>query len=510
VCPPRAIFGLLIMGIVFRQGAINTAILFAGILIGFVNEFILLRNMLQEEQVGLIKLLLSVTAVFAQFGALGGINTLLRYFPYFRNKEAHHGGALFGFLAIGGLGFGLVALFLWLFRAAVEARFAENSLLFTQYYALLYPLILFSLNFLLLEAYAKSNYRTVASAFLQEIVLRLLITLSVGLYALGWISIHEFYLAFTAANCLVTVFLAAWIIRTGDWLIKPVAGFFRGPLFRQMLGFGFITLLSNFSARLYTSIDSIMIGQQIGLSAVAIYMTGSYLSSVIMAPGRSLIRIASPLVADHWKNNNMAAMNKLYRQVAVNSFVVSSWVFLVLYASTGALFSLIPPSFAPAIPVFVALGIARIYDMATGINGTILATSSKYYFVAAGNLLTAAVAIGTNLWLIPRYGIQGAGLATLITILSTNTLRVLFVYRAFGLFPFSRSILGALFAALLAWGSLEGAMRLSGGTGNVWADAILGTMLVSGCFLGIILPLRVSEDLHERLLKVWKRFGPRG
>lgn len=497
------------MGIVFRQGAINTAILFAGILIGFVNEFLLLRNLLEEEQVGLIKLLLAVTAVFAQFGALGGINTLLRYFPYFRNREEQHGGALFGFLAIGGAGFGFVALFLWIFRGAVEARFAENSLLFTQYYALLYPLILFSLNFLLLEAYAKSNYRTVASAVLQEVVLRLLITISITGYAFGWITIHQFYLAFTAANCLVTVLLALWIVQTGDWLIKPVAGFFKGPLFKQMLGFGFITLLSNFSARLYTSIDSIMIGQQVGLSAVAIYMTGSYLSSVIMAPGRSLIRIASPLVADHWKNNNMTAMNKLYRQVAVNSFVVSSWVFLVLYASTGALFSLIPESFAPAISVFAALGIARIYDMATGINGTILATSSKYQYVAVGNLLTAAVAIGTNIWLIPRYGIQGAALATLITILSTNTLRVLFVYRAFGLFPFSRNILGAVFAAMLAWGVFEGLKYLTGGTGNVWADAALGSLLVSLCFLGIILPLRVSEDVHERLVKLWKRFGPK-
>ncbi len=493
------------MGIVFRQGALNTAILFAGILIGFVNEFLLLRNFLEQDQVGLIKLLTSVSALFAQFGALGGVNTLLRYFPFFRDKDHNHGGILFGFLAIGGAGFGLVALSMLIFQGSIEARYATRSPLFSEYFYLLYPLILFALNFLLLEAYAKSNYRTLASSVLQEIVLRVMTTLIVGAYAFHWISIHQFYLLFTAANCVITIMLAIWIARTGDWLIRPVAAFFRGPRFREMMGFGLLTLMSNFSARLYTSIDSIMIGDRIGLAAVAVYMTGSYLSSVVMAPGRSLIRIASPLVADYWKSGDMTAMNKIYRQVAINSLIVCGWVFLVLYTTSGALFSLIPPDFSRAIPVFIALGIARVYDMATGLNGVILATSNHYRYVAFGNLVTGFIAVGANALLIPHFGIQGASWATLITIFTTNSFRVLFVYRMYKIFPFSWNALGVMGAGGLAMLLFILVKNWSGGTGNVWLDGTIGAVLVSVCFFGIILPFRLSADIHERLEKTWAR-----
>lgn len=496
------------MGIVFRQGVLNTGIIFAGILIGFLNEFILLRNFLEQDQIGLIKLLLQVSALFAQFGALGGVNTLLRYFPYFRNRETQHGGVLFGFLAIGAAGFGLVALFLQVFQGATTARFAANAPLFTEYFYLLYPLILFTLNFYLLEAYAKSNYRTVASAFLREIILRIFITACVTAYIWNWIDIHEFYLLFTAANCLVTVLLAGWIILQGDWLIRPSAAFFRGPQFREMIGFGLLSLVSNFSALLYTSIDTIMIGARIGLAAVAIYATGSFLSSVIMAPGRSLIRIASPLVADHWKKEDMVAMDKLYRQVSINSLIAGSWLFLAIYAGTGAIFELIPPSFAPAIPVFLLLGIARVYDMATGINGTILMTSRYYQYVAIGNVLTGVTAVATNALLIPRLGIPGAALATLITILLTNSLRVWFVWRRFGLQPFGWNALWTVLAAA-ATGGLQYLLFVRwGGTGNVWLDAFLGILLVSAMFMGISLRLKLSPDLDERVQKSWKRWGP--
>ncbi len=495
------------MGIVFRQGAINTGILFAGILIGFVNEFILLRNFLEQEQVGLIKLLVQVTALFAQFGALGGVNTLLRYFPFLRNRDTNHEGALFGFLAIGAAGFGLVALFLLIFQGSIESRYQERSPLFAEYFYLLYPLILFMINFLLLEAYAKSNYRTVASSFLYEVGLRLMITACVSAYALNWLSIHQFYLLFTAANCLVTVLLAIWLAVQGDWLIKPARSFFTGLRFREMLGFGLFNLLSGFSARLFSSIDSIMIGDRIGLGAVAVYVTGSYLSSVITAPARSLLRVASPLVAEYWKSNDMQAMEKLYRQMTVNSQILTIWLYLLVYAITPALFSLIPPEFAPAVFVFLALGCAAILDSTLYLSTVILGTSHRYYYVLIGNLSTGVFAVLANALLIPRFGIMGASWATFLTMVLSNTFRLIFVYRHFKLSPFSVNTFYAALAGGATWLLLHFGWKNGLATGGVWADSIIGAVLVSVVFLGAVLSLRLSDDIDQRLKELRKKLG---
>jgi O-antigen/teichoic acid export membrane protein len=496
------------MGIVFRQSALNTLILFAGILIGFVNEFLLLRNILEADQVGLIKLLIQVSALLAQFAALGGANTLLRYFPTFRDRESRHGGILFGMLAVGSVGFLLAGLLLLGFQPAIEARFSERSPLFSDYFYLLYPLIWCTINFVLLEAYAKSNYRTVASTALYEVVLRVFVMLSITAYALQWISVHQFYLVFTAVNCSISFLMAFWLAWNKDLLLRPSLAFFRGSRFRGMMGFGLLSLLSDFSARLFTSIDSIMIGDRIGLAAVAIYVTGSYLCSVMMAPGRALIRIASPLVADFWKRDDRQQMNKLFEQVATNSLVLSAWLYLLVWSGSPALFTLIPPEFAPAIAVFAVLGAGRVFDMVTGLSGVILGTSSHYRFIAVFNAFSAVLAVGSNLLLIPRYGIAGASWATTLTILVSNSLRMAYLYRHYGFFPFSMRSLYILMAGLAAWGAWQAMIWLGLASGSVWVQSALSMVLVSAVFMGSVMAFRLSPEIDEKL-SAWRSGGSR-
>jgi len=493
------------MGIVIRQGIWNTAILFAGIGIGFVNEFLLLRNFLAEDQVGLIKILIQASMLLVQLAALGGVNTVLRFFPFYRDRDKQHGGFLFGILGIGAAGLAVVGLGMVLFQDQLEARYALRSPLFSTYAYLLYPLVVFTLAFTLLEAYAKSNFRTIAPAFIQQVVLRLLISLLIAAYVWGWLDDRGFYYAFTAANCLTAGMLLYWLWRNGDLRLQPRRSFFQWASLRGMLGFGFLTMLSAFSARFYTSIDSLMLGDQIGLSAVAIYLTGSYLASVIMAPGQSLMRVASPLVANHWKTGDMGAMGLLYRQISNNNFLLCAGMYLLVFAGSSALFTLIPAVYQGAITVFLILGAARIIDMATGLNGVIMITSRFHYTVFASNLITGVIAVLTNVWLIPRYGIQGAAMATAITILTSNGLRVLFVGFVFGLWPFGwRTAWLALLTAstgMTVWGLSE-ALPIAW---SPWISSPLLVVVVVVLFGGIALGTRLSPDLNAMLERQWKQ-----
>jgi O-antigen/teichoic acid export membrane protein len=496
------------MGIVIRQGIWNTAILFAGIGIGFVNEFLLLRNFLEEDQVGLIKILIQASVLLVQLAALGGVNTVLRFFPYFRDRDKQHGGFLFGILAIGAAGLALVGLGMVLFQDQLEARYAVRSPLFSTYAYLLYPLVVFTLAFTLLEAYAKSIFRTIAPAFIQQVLLRLLISVLIATYVWGWLDDRGFYYAFTAINCLTAGMLLYWLWRSGDLRLQPQKSFFEWNSLKGLLGFGFLTMLSAFSARFYTSIDSLMLGEQIGLSAVAIYLTGSYLASVIMAPGQSLMRVASPLVANHWKSGDMGAMGILYRQMSNNNLLLCSGVYLLVFAGSGALFTLIPATYQGAIPVFLILGAARIFDMATGLNGVIMITSRYHYSIFASNLATAFIAVGSNLWLIPRYGIQGAAMATAITILASNGMRVLFVGFVFGLWPFGLRTAWLVLLTVSSGLGLGWLRQTLPSDWSPWFSSPLLVVLVVLCFGGTALAGRLSPDLNDLLERRWKQWRP--
>ena len=71
------------MGIVIRQSFWNTIYTYSGLVIGYVNTVLLFPVMLDPEQFGLTRVLISFTLILAQFAQLGIGNTIVRFFPRF-------------------------------------------------------------------------------------------------------------------------------------------------------------------------------------------------------------------------------------------------------------------------------------------------------------------------------------------------------------------------------------------------------------------------------------------
>ena len=63
-------------------------------LLDFSPSAILFPRILSPDEIGLLKLLVSFSIIFAQLGSLGFINAINRLFPYFRHKESGHQGFL--------------------------------------------------------------------------------------------------------------------------------------------------------------------------------------------------------------------------------------------------------------------------------------------------------------------------------------------------------------------------------------------------------------------------------
>ena len=72
------------MGIVRRSG--YTALLsYIGFFIGYGNMLWLFPYAFRPEEIGLIRLLLAVAALFATLFSLGGSQVAIKFFPYFSN-----------------------------------------------------------------------------------------------------------------------------------------------------------------------------------------------------------------------------------------------------------------------------------------------------------------------------------------------------------------------------------------------------------------------------------------
>jgi len=484
-----------------REGIWNTLISYTGIVIGYVNTILLFPNFLDAEQVGLTRLLITISTMFAQFSALGFMNMSTRYFPYFRDKEKQHHGFLFLLLSVPLLGFMVLTVLFLLFKPLVVNYYQENSALLIDYYYYIIPLALFTLLFELFSAYLRSLFKTIVSSFAKDLLLRLLTSLLIFVFSLGWIDFRDFVLLYIGLNSVLVLVLVVYILWLKQLFVWPKwSGLALFPL-REMLVFGFFTFLGNVSTTIITTVDQVMIASY-SLGANGIYTTAFFMTSAIMVPARSIYKIANPQVAEYWKEQDMKKMDRLYKQITLINLIVGLLLFIGIWGNIDTIFSFMPEAYRAGKYVVLFLSMARIVDLATGINGIILATSEKFRWDLLFSVVLALLTVWTNLYFIPLYGINGAALASMISYVIINLARLFFVQWVYKIQPFALSSVTVTVIAALALG----ASYLLPYLGNKYLDLALRSLLLVGVYGSLLLGLKVYPEMNAWLRQIVRRF----
>ncbi|GAB2952526.1 flippase [Hymenobacter coalescens] len=442
------------MGIVRRQGLRNTVISYFGLGLGFVNTALLMPRFLAADQVGLTRVLLSLATIYAQLSAFGFASVGIRFFPYFRNREAGHQGFLPLLLGLPLLGFAVVTAAYWLGQPLILRAYEHDAALLGPYYGWGALLALFILLYSLQDAYLKGLYHTAFSSFLQEVLLRVLIAGVTLLFGLGYLSFHQFVLGYILVNSSITVLLTGYLAYIGELHLRPTRAALRVRPVRELLHFGAFALLSNISGTVISSIDALMVGSKVSLKAAGVYTTAFFISTALTIPFRSLYKIAFPLLADYWKEQDMPRMADFYRRTTRLNTVLGCYLALGIGLNLDFIYSLMKPEYAAGTAIVWILLVGRLLDGITGVNGLIVVTSPRYRFDLVFNVALALGTVLLNLLLIPPLGMVGAAWAALLALTSINVARTWFVWHAYRLQPFDYRI--GLILAVAAAAALAG------------------------------------------------------
>ena len=263
------------MGIVRRQASKNTIIAFLGLFLGAFNVLYLYKVFFSLEEFGLVNLMLSIAIVFSQLSALGTVNTAIRFFPFLKTEDNKHHGFLTWIFLIAIIGF-LVFVFIYLlFKPFIEDAFIENSPIFLNYYYLIIPLALFGLLFNIFEAISRAIHRTVYSAFLKDVLFRLLTTIGILFVAQKVLTFDEFIVYFITINGLIALLLCIQLILSKKVKFTLDINLIPFSKVKEFFNYGLYSLLA-FSAYYITlNVDRIMIGSLVGADIVGVYSTYS-------------------------------------------------------------------------------------------------------------------------------------------------------------------------------------------------------------------------------------------
>jgi O-antigen/teichoic acid export membrane protein len=473
------------MGIIRNQSIKNSISLYIGVAIGAINTILIFPHVFENnpEYWGLLQILVSYSIIFSSFSHLGSPSILLRFFPKINSK-----GDLISFsLILCAIGFALFFLLFYVFKEYLLSYLGASLLLVDNFY--LVGVLVFCITYFeVFSSLSRSYFDSATPVFLNEVFLRICILILLIIYKYEYISFNDFllsYVSFYIIKLVILVFL--------QWR-KNRLTFSKNrntSSFKEQIKYGLYVLTGGGTAILVSRFDILMIEYYLDLKQVAYYGLAFFIGSVIKIPARSISSISTPLIAKAFENNDLLEINTIYRKTSINLLIIGGVIFLCVSLNVDDILSLLPPKFSHGKFVILIIGCAQLFPLLAGLQGSILINSPYYKSIIYFNLLLFITTVITNFLFIPLYGINGAALASLISIAFLNFARVLYVHKKLNMHPFSN----ITFLVIIIIISMYFGFGMIPFFDHPIINIFLRSLAVCLFFLFLILKFKLSDDL---------------
>lgn len=486
------------LGIIRQQTIKGSFVSYVGAILGFINTGILYPNFFATDQIGLIAWLGAITTVAAQFSSLGFNNVTARLFPYFRNENVNHNGYLFILFWVGMVGFMLSLISYFILQPVAVDLYQYESPLYLDYLIYLLPLVFFTLFYNLFEGYNRVMYDAVSGTFFRDIIFKVLNLTFLILFWVKVIDFSQFILLYVLAYCSPTVFLFILLWVRGQISFASNLKFITPELRKSMTSVSLFGILNGLSDKLANQIDRIMIVSYLGLGPTGIFGTMTNFGALVSMPSRSLRKIASTVIAEAWKKNDLKTINQIYSQSGLHQFMLGCLLFIGIWINIDNIFEIVSNKFITGKYVIFFIGIGHIIQMLSGVSGVIIQSSPFYRMQTVFMVMLGLLVIITNLVMIPIWGIIGAAIASLTATFIFNLSKYIFLLKKYKFQPFNYRYLLVVLVSLAAY--YVGALLPK----QEWfvLDIVIRSSIVGGSYLILTYLFKISVDYNQFVKKL--------
>jgi O-antigen/teichoic acid export membrane protein len=483
------------MGIVINQSIKNTIITYIGFAIGAANTLFMYPHFLGEEFYGLTSYLLSSANVLFPLMAFGVHNTLIKFFSEYKTKEEKNQFLSFvltlplliiiPIFIFGTLGYDSIAAFLS----------KKNNIVYDYIWQI--PIIALCMGYFeIFYAWVKVHLQSVYGNFLKEIGLRIIISIFLFSVYFNFITVQEFITA-TMFAYLISMLLMFFYANK----VKPISFKFKIPKnSKAILVYSSFIILSGSVANMLLDIDKMMLNQYIEIKNLAYYSVAIFIATVISVPSRAMHQITYPITAKLMTQGKHDELNDLYKKTSITLQVVGGLALVGILVNINQLYLLLPENYRGGIFVVFVIGISKYFDLLLGNNNAIIFNSKYYRAVLFLGLFLAFLAITLNKIFIPIYGINGAAIATLISITLYSIAKLVFVVFKMKLYPFTFKNIYSLAIGLFCFFSFY-----------YWdfsfhpiINIVLKSMLVTLLYVFLTYKANLSEEINGVISKFLK------
>ncbi|MCQ2030441.1 flippase [Stutzerimonas zhaodongensis] len=371
--------------------------------VGFVTA-VLLARYLGPEQFGILAYAISMTAIFASAGHMGLAGLVVREVVKKPDMVPETLGTTF-MLKLSGMaiGYALILIYTLVFEEIGSTEF---------WMLLIVASAIFFQTFDVVEYWFQSQVQAKYPAIAKSTSLVIAAGIKVALVLSG-AGVVAFAFAHTAQFMLAALILA--LLYKGTTAVSLTTWKASFAKAKELLSQGWIIYLGSIFAVVYMKIDQVMLKWMIGAEEVGVYAVAAQLSEAwYFLPTAIVASFFPKLIKLH--EADPARFNQRFQQLFDVLFILAIFVAVLVSLVAGPLIALLfgneYQNSASILTIHIWAGVF-IFMRAAFSRWILIEGALMFSLITQG--LGALANIGLNMLLIPRYGGEGAAMATLIS-----------------------------------------------------------------------------------------------
>ena len=212
----------------------------------------------------------------------------------------------------------------------------------------------------------------------------------------------------------------------------------------------FVTILQTFMHWM----DILMLGYFTDATTVGLYHPAARTAGLLQALLLSFISIYAPMMAQFHREGDLKKMDDTYKLVSRWLLMCAIPISAIFIIFPGKVMLLFGPEYLPSAKILVILTGATFIQAIFGAAGPTLSMSGHTKLVLWNTIGAFALNFGLNIYLIPNYGIIGAAIATLTSLIVVGFARTIEVSVILKMNFFDRKVIKPIFAGIAVFTGL--------------------------------------------------------
>ena len=217
-----------------------------------------------------------------------------------------------------------------------------------------------------------------------------------------------------------------------------------------LLRFSIPLVLATIMGMLFHWSDIMMLGALTDIRTAGLYHPAARTAGMMTLFSVSLTGILGPIVSGLDARADKGRIRSLLQLTSRWNFSIAWPAFLFLWLYAPKVMLVFGGDFLPAKSVLQLLALAQVFLMLGAGSAWVLIMTGHPKTALANNTLTLIVNVLANLYLIPRYGLLGAALGTMVAVGVLTLLRLIEVWGLHRMHPFSWMQMKPLLAGIVA------------------------------------------------------------